>query len=75
MKKIAVSALLLVGIIAVTACQKVLTPVTPPRATTLSEMQVGACNIAHDAGTCDTRLLELGIVIPEECCKALGKCC
>ena len=42
---------------------------------TLSELQVEACNIADDAGTCDTRLIEVGIVLKEECCQILGKCC
>ena len=41
----------------------------------LSDMQVTACNTAHDAGTCETRLAELGIVLKEDCCQALGKCC
>ena len=42
---------------------------------TLSEMQVTACNTADEARTCDTRLAELGIVLKEDCCKSLGKCC
>ena len=41
----------------------------------LSDMQITACNTAHDAKTCDTRLPDLGIVLKEECCEALGKCC
>ena len=43
--------------------------------TTLSELQISACDSAHAAGTCDTRLAEVGIVLKEECCKELGKCC
>lgn len=42
---------------------------------TLSELQAAACNKAHEAETCDTRLNEVGIVLKEECCKILGKCC
>lgn len=42
---------------------------------TLSELQIEACNSAHTANTCDTRLAELGIVLKEDCCEALGKCC
>ena len=42
---------------------------------TLSEIQIEACNAAHDAGTCDTKLADLGFVIKEDCCNALGKCC
>ena len=41
----------------------------------LSELQIEACNTAHEAGTCGTRLSEVGIVLKEECCKILGKCC
>lgn len=48
---------------------------TDKEAKTLSDMQVTACNTAHEAGTCDTRLPELGIVLKEDCCSILGKCC
>jgi len=41
----------------------------------LSDIQVTACNTAHEAGTCETRLAELGIVLKEDCCEVLGKCC
>ncbi len=41
----------------------------------LTEFQVEACNAAHDAGTCDTRLKQLGIVSKEDCCSSLSKCC
>lgn len=41
----------------------------------LSELQVEACNSADEYGTCDSRLEEVGIAIPEECCEVLGKCC
>ena len=47
-------------------------PETPK---TLTEFQVIACNSADEAGTCDTRLAELGIVLTEDCCQILGKCC
>lgn len=43
--------------------------------TTLSELQIEACNSAHAAKTCDTRLAEVGIVLKEDCCRELGKCC
>ncbi len=42
---------------------------------TLSDIQITACDAAHEAGTCDTRLTELGIVLKEDCCSALRKCC
>ena len=60
---------LLIFIILIAGCQKNSEPKT------LSDMQVTACNTANDAGTCNTRLAELGIVLKEDCCKALGKCC
>nr|MBI4156958.1 hypothetical protein [Candidatus Woesearchaeota archaeon] len=41
----------------------------------LSEFQVLACETADEAGTCNTRLNELGIVLKEDCCEVLGKCC
>lgn len=41
----------------------------------LSDIQIAACNAANEAGTCDTRLAELGIVLKEECCEVLGNCC
>lgn len=41
----------------------------------LTELQIEACNTANEAASCDTRLVEVGIVLKEECCKALGKCC
>jgi len=41
----------------------------------LSEIQSEACSAAHDAGTCDTRLAEIGIVLKEDCCEVMGKCC
>ena len=41
----------------------------------LSELQITACNTADKAGTCETRLSEVGIVLKDDCCKVLGKCC
>ena len=48
-------------------------PEEPPK--TLSELQIMACNTADEANTCDSRLAELGIVLKEDCCQILGKCC
>ncbi len=42
---------------------------------TLSELQIEACNAADSANTCDSRLAEVGIVLKEECCEVLKKCC
>ena len=41
----------------------------------LSELQIAACEKADEAGTCSSRLSEIGIVLKEDCCKILGKCC
>jgi len=41
----------------------------------LSDLQITACTAADNAGTCTTNLAELGLVLAEECCGALGKCC
>lgn len=41
----------------------------------LLELQIEACTTADTAGTCDSRLTEVGIVLKEECCEVLGKCC
>ena len=41
----------------------------------LNDLQTQACNSADQAGTCESRLPEVGIVLTEECCEALGKCC
>lgn len=41
----------------------------------LSDIQVDACNAADEAGTCYTKLRELNMVTPQECCRHLKKCC
>lgn len=76
MKKLAL--ILLIFIIFIYGCGQVSqlppTDTTPPKKS-LSDIQVTACNTAHEAGTCETRLAELGIVLKEDCCEVLGKCC
>ena len=52
-----------------------LSPSDTPSSGTLSDLQITACNAADEAGTCDSRLPEVGIVLSEECCERLGKCC
>ena len=47
----------------------------PVEVRSLSDIQIAACNAADGAGTCDSRLAELGIVLKEECCEVLSKCC
>ena len=64
---------LFIFIVLTAACQKAPEPKAETK--TLSDMQVTACNTADEAHTCDTRLAELGIVLKEDCCKSLGKCC
>ena len=64
---------LLIFLIFINACQK--SSESKTKITALSELQITACTTADEAGTCDTRLPELGIVLKENCCKALGKCC
>lgn len=49
--------------------------IEPTTKKTLSELQIEACNAAYNSGTCDSRLNEVGIVLGEECCEVLGKCC
>lgn len=72
MKKIAF--VLILFIIVLNGCQLPETEKTPAEIS-LSDIQVTACNEAYKAGTCDTRLAELGIVMKEECCEVLNKCC
>ena len=42
---------------------------------TLSDLQTIACDAADKAGTCNSRLVDIGIVSPEQCCEILQKCC
>jgi len=39
------------------------------------ELQKTACTAAHDAGTCATKLPNLGFITQEECCDKFEKCC
>ena len=67
--------ILLIFVIFISACQKISEPERGATVNQLSDLHITACAIANDAGTCDTRLPEIGIVQKEDCCKALGKCC
>lgn len=62
-------------LIALNACQRVSESKPSEVPKSLSDFQITACNTAHEAKTCDTRLQEIGIVLKEDCCKNLGKCC
>ena len=72
-KKILISLLFFLIILFVIGCKT--TEQNKSTKTTLSELQVEACNSADAAKTCDTRLAEVGIVLKEDCCRELGKCC
>ena len=75
MKKLALILVLL--IIFINACKAVSEQKieSKKQIKSLSDIQITACNTAHEAGTCNTRLAELGIVLKEDCCEVLGKCC
>ena len=64
----------LIAIIAI-SCQITTQNKLSDKQKSLSELQIEACNSADAAKTCDTRLPEVGIVLKEDCCKVLGKCC
>ena len=74
-KTILISLLFLIIVIIAVGCQTTTQNKLPDKQKTLSELQVEACNSADAAKTCDTRLAEVGIVLKEDCCKSLGKCC
>jgi len=46
-----------------------------PEEIPLSDLQITACEAANEGGTCFTRLNDLGLVSPEECCEYLKLCC
>ena len=41
----------------------------------LSDLQKDACNAADSGKTCNTKLADLGIVAPQDCCRYMKKCC
>jgi len=41
----------------------------------LDDLQTTLCEEADKAGTCQTRMVDIGIVMPDECCEVLRKCC
>jgi len=64
--------LLLMLLLFLVSCKEIPAKEIPEK---LSDLQVTACNTADEAGTCDTRLVEVGIVLKEDCCRILEKCC
>ena len=76
MKKYALIYLLFVLIVIIAVgCKTTTQNKVSDKQKALSELQIEACNSAAAAKTCDTRLAEVGIVLKEDCCKELGKCC
>ncbi|MBI2124626.1 hypothetical protein HYT92_02430 [Candidatus Pacearchaeota archaeon] len=77
MKKFAL--ILLILIIFIYGCQETVSPSAETKTSNepkkLDDIQATACNTADEAGTCGTRLAEIGIVLKEDCCEVLGKCC
>ena len=66
--------MVLITLVLIVACKKQEAEI-PKEPGTLGELQTTACNAADEAGTCNSRLIEVGIVEPAECCEILGKCC
>lgn len=75
MKKIDLILLILLFLVLFAVLNREPTQSKTSQQKTLSELQIAACNSADEAKTCDTRLPEIGIVLKEDCCEALGKCC
>ena len=76
MKKYALIYLLFVLIVIIAVgCQTTPQNKISDKQKSLSELQIEACNSAAAAKTCDTRFAEVGIVLKEDCCRELGKCC
>lgn len=73
MKKILIISTLVLLILMVSCAQQTTMPKESKK--TLSDLQIEACKTADEAGTCSSRLEELGIVQKEECCEVVGKCC
>ena len=41
----------------------------------VNELYLTACTSAEKGGTCKTKLVDLGLIMPEDCCKKFSKCC
>ena len=72
-----VLALFLIASLFLISCTQIQKPAGIPEAEpkNLDDLQTTVCEEADKAGTCQTRLIDIGIVMPDECCEALGKCC
>jgi len=67
--------LLILSIIIIAGCSSVEKKPTMNKTNAISLIKSTACNKADEAGTCFTKLMDLGIVTPEECCQQMNKCC
>jgi hypothetical protein len=47
----------------------------PVTGSSIQDLKETACTSADNAGTCTTRLPELGFVTKEDCCELFNKCC
>jgi len=54
-------------------CAKTSNEITVGKAA--AQIKTAACEKADETGGCFTKLPELNIISPEECCKQMGKCC
>jgi len=73
MVQLSITIVLVSSMFVLSSCSKQKPVVPAPN--NLSDLQTTACNSADAGGTCSTKLVDLGIVTPDQCCKALGKCC
>jgi hypothetical protein len=73
--------ILLIFLVIIVGCQKEIEPEKPnPGLEDITgkyviELEKTACDTAHTASTCDTRLASLGFITKEDCCKKYKKCC
>lgn len=68
--------MVLLTLILIVACvQEKNEGIEPVTGQHVKELEETACNAADEAGTCSTRLANLGFVTEEQCCTKYGKCC
>jgi hypothetical protein len=57
------------------SCSKQATEAPPVTGASIQDLKETACAAADQAGTCSTRLPELGFITKEDCCELFKKCC
>jgi PBP1b-binding outer membrane lipoprotein LpoB len=57
------------------SCSKQATSASPVTGASVQDLKQTACEAADQAGTCSTRLPELGFITKEDCCELFKKCC